>query len=491
MVPIAIDAQALLRSTYSILPEILVVATALFVLFVDLVLPEENKRVLCGVSIVGVALSLFAVFAMGPARISGFSGAVVHDGLGAFFEIVILSACALTLLMATGYSEWEGTHKGEFYSLLLLSTSGMMFMAKGTDLMTVFLGLETLSIPIYVLVGFHRHRMSSIEGALKYFLLGAFASGFLLYGIALIYAVAGTTKLPLLATMLLDARLAANPLFLAGAGLLLVGLAFKVSLVPFHMWTPDAYEGAPTLVTAFMSAAVKAAAFAALIRFLLLTLPGMQPAMGKILWVLAVLTMTVGNLSALRQDNVKRMLAYSSIAHAGYILVGMVSGDVLGGQASLFYLLVYAFMNIGAFGVVMLIAQKEDEGYDIRNFAGIGFRYPALGALLTLFLISLGGIPPTAGFIGKFYLFSAAVKNGYIGLAVIGVLNSAVSIYYYLRLVVYMYMVPAGAEAPAPRPPRIAFSLALCASAAVVIVLGILPGSVLEFAERSVLSLLM
>jgi NADH-quinone oxidoreductase subunit N len=491
MVPIAIDAQALLRSTYSILPEILVVATALFVLFVDLILPEENKRVLCGVSIIGVALSLFAVFAMEPARISGFSGAVVHDGLGAFFEIVILSACALTLLMATGYSEWEGTHKGEFYSLLLLSTSGMMFMAKGTDLMTVFLGLETLSIPIYVLVGFHRHRMSSIEGALKYFLLGAFASGFLLYGIALIYAVSGTTKIPQLATMLYDARLAGNPLFLGGAGLLLVGLAFKVSLVPFHMWTPDAYEGAPTLVTAFMSAAVKAAAFAALIRFLLLALPGMQPAMGKVLWILAVLTMTVGNLSALQQDNVKRMLAYSSIAHAGYVLVGMVSGDVLGGQASLFYLLVYAFMNIGAFGVVMLIAQKEDEGYDIRNFAGIGFRYPALGALLTLFLVSLGGIPPTAGFIGKFYLFSAAVKNGYIWLAVIGVLNSAVSIYYYLRLVVYMYMIPASADAPAPRPPRIAFSLALCASAAVVLVLGVLPRSVLEFAERSVLSLLM
>jgi NADH-quinone oxidoreductase subunit N len=333
--------------------------------------------------------------------------------------------------------------------------------------------------------------MSSIEGALKYFLLGAFASGFLLYGIALIYAVAGTTKLPLLATMLLDARLASNPLFLAGAGLLLVGLAFKVSLVPFHMWTPDAYQGAPTLVTAFMSAAVKAAAFAALIRFLLLALPGMQPAMGKVLWILAVLTMTVGNLSALQQDNVKRMLAYSSIAHAGYVLVGMVSGDVLGGQASLFYLLVYAFMNIGAFGVVMLIAQKEDEGYDIRNFAGIGFRYPALGALLTLFLVSLGGIPPTAGFIGKFYLFSAAVKNGYIWLAVIGVLNSAVSIYYYLRLVVYMYMIPAIADAPAPRQPRIAFSLALCASAAVVLVLGVLPRSVLEFAERSVLSLLM
>jgi NADH-quinone oxidoreductase subunit N len=491
MPPIAIDAQALLTGLYSILPEIIVVATALFVLFFDLVLPEENKRVLCGVSLVGIALSLFAVFAMGPGKIGGFSGAVVHDGLGAFFEIVILSACALTLLMATGYSEWEGTHKGEFYSLLLLSTSGMMFMAKGTDLMTIFLGLETLSIPIYVLVGFHRHRMSSIEGALKYFLLGAFASGFLLYGIALMYAATGTTKLPALASMLYDARLAANPLFLAGIGLLLVGFAFKVSLVPFHMWTPDAYEGAPTVITAFMSAAVKAAAFAALIRVLLLTFGGLQPVMWKVLWALSVLTMTVGNLSALLQDNVKRMLAYSSIAHAGYILVGLVSGDVLGSQASLFYLLVYAFMNIGAFGVVMLIARKEDEGYDIKNLSGIGFKYPALAGLLTLFLVSLGGIPPTAGFVGKFYLFSAAIKNGYIGLAVIGVLNSAASIYYYLRLVVYMYMVPAEGEVPVPRPPRIAFSLALFAAAAVVLVLGIVPRSALEFAERSVLSLLM
>jgi NADH-quinone oxidoreductase subunit N len=280
-------------------------------------------------------------------------------------------------------------------------------------------------------------------------------------------------------------------MFLAGVGLLLVGFAFKVSLVPFHMWTPDAYEGAPTLVTAFMSAAVKAAAFAALIRVAMLTFGGLQPVMGNVLWVLAVLTMTVGNLSALLQDNVKRMLAYSSIAHAGYILVGLVSGDVLGGQASLFYLLVYAFMNIGAFGVVMLIARKEDEGYDIKNLAGIGFKYPALAGLLTLFLVSLGGIPPTAGFVGKFYLFSAAVKNGYIGLAVIGVLNSAVSIYYYLRLAVYMYMIPAEGDVPAPRPPRIAFSLALCASAAVVLVLGIVPRSALDFAEHSVLSLLM
>jgi NADH-quinone oxidoreductase subunit N len=491
MAPLTVDVAALLTSVTSILPEIVVVATALFVLLLDLALPEERKHLLCGAGIAGIGVALFSVYVLGPGRIEGFSGMIVHDGMGAFFDVVILAACALTLMMATGYSEWEGTHKGEFYGLLLLSTSGMMFMAKGTDLMTVFLGLETLSIPIYVLVGFHRNRMSSIEGALKYFLLGAFASGFLLYGIALIYAATGTTKIPVLATMLYDARIPASPLFLVGTGLLLVGFAFKVSLVPFHMWTPDAYEGAPTVITAFMSAAVKAAAFAALIRVLLVALPGMQPVLWKVLWGLAVLTMTVGNLSALVQDNVKRLLAYSSIAHAGYVLVGLVSGDVFGGQASLFYLLVYAFMNMGAFGVVILIARKEDEGYDIAHLRGIGFRYPALGALLTLFLVSLGGIPPTAGFVGKFYLFSAAVKNGYIWLAVIGVLNSAASIYYYLRLVVAMYMVPAEGPVPVPRPPRILFSMALCASAAVVLVLGVLPRSVLEIAERSVLSMLM
>jgi NADH-quinone oxidoreductase subunit N len=491
MGPIAIDIPALVTSLYSILPEILVVATAIFLLLLDLVIPEENKRVLCGSGLVGIGIALFSVYALGQGKIEGFSGMIVHDGAGAFFDVVILSACALTLLMASGYSEWEGTHKGEFYSLILLSTSGMMFMAKGTDLMTVFLGLETLSIPIYVLVGFHRNRMSSIEGALKYFLLGAFASGFLLYGIALLYAATGTTKIPILATMLYDPRILASPLFLIGTGLLLTGFGFKVSLVPFHMWTPDAYEGAPTVVTAFMAAAVKAAAFAALIRVLLVALPGVQPSLWKVLWGLAVLTMTVGNLSALVQDNVKRLLAYSSIAHAGYVLVGLVSGDVLGGQASLFYLLVYAFMNMGAFGVVILIARKEDDGYDISHLKGIGFKYPVLGALLTLFLVSLGGIPPTAGFVGKFYLFSAAVKNGYIWLAVIGVLNSAASVYYYLRLVVYMYMVPADGEVSVPRPPRFLFSLALSASAAAVVVLGIVPRSVLEIAERSILSMLM
>ncbi len=491
MAPIVIDIPALIRSLYSILPELVVIATAIAVLLADLFLPEGRKKILCGVGIAGVAAAVAAALWLGPGKIEGFSGMIVHDGMGLFSTLTILVVVLLTLLMAVGYSEWEETQKGEFYALLLLSAVGMLIMAKGTDLMTVFLGLETMSIPVYCLVGFHRNRMTSLEGALKYFLLGAFASGFLLYGMALIYFVTGTTKIVPIAAMARDLRLLGNPVFLAGTGLLLVGFGFKVSLVPFHMWTPDAYEGAPTLVTAYMGAAVKAAAFAALIRVALLTFPAMGPAMTGVLWVLAALTMTVGNLSALLQDNVKRMLAYSSIAHAGYILVGLVAGDVAGGQASLFYLLVYAFMNLGAFGVIMLVAQREDDGYDIRHLAGIGFRYPVLGALLSLFLVSLAGIPPTAGFIGKFYLFSAAVKNGHAGLAVLGVLNSAVSVYYYLRPVVWMYMTPAEGEIPVPRPPRMAFSLALCASAAAILVLGIVPRSVLDFAERSILSLLM
>jgi hypothetical protein len=330
MAPIPIDIPALVRSLCSILPELIVIAAAIAVLLADLFLPEGRKRILCGIGIAGVAAAIGAALWLGPGKIEGFSGMIAHDGMGLFATLTILGVVLLTLLMATGYAEWEGTQKGEFYALLLLSTAGMLIMAKGTDLMTVFLGLETMSIPIYCLVGFHRNRMTSLEGALKYFLLGAFASGFLLYGIALMYFVTGTTQIAPLAAMARDLRLSGNPVFLAGMGLLLVGFGFKVSLAPFHMWTPDAYEGAPTLVTAFMGAAVKAAAFAALIRVALLAFPAISPAVTDILWVLAVLTMTVGNLSALLQDNVKRMLAYSSIAHAGYILVGLVAGGVAG-----------------------------------------------------------------------------------------------------------------------------------------------------------------
>lgn len=480
------------QSLNIVLPEIVVIGTALAVLLVDLVLPEDNKRPLAYLGTAGTLLALAVTVIGGYGyREWGFSGMVANDGLAWFTNVSILCATALVLLMSTGYGDWEGTQKGEFHSLVLLSASGMMLMARGTDLMTVFLGLETLSIPIYVLVGFHRGRFTSIEGSLKYFLLGAFGAAFFLYGTALLYAAVGTTKLPTIAMAACDPARAGGPLFLAGIGFLLAGLAFKAALAPFHMWTPDAYEGAPSLVTAFMSAAVKAAAFAVLLRVLFFLLPAMKDTLVPVLWVLTVLTMTVGNLSALLQDNLKRMLAYSSVAHAGYVMVGVLSGDVLGAQAALFYLLVYAFMNIGIFGVLMIVANREDDGYDIESVAGIGFRYPVLGALATLFLVSLAGIPPTAGFIGKFYLFSAAVKNGYYWLAILGVLNSAASIYYYLRVVVYMYFRPAPEAPAAARPPRMAYSVALCTAAAVILVLGVLPRELLAAAERSVLSLLM
>jgi NADH-quinone oxidoreductase subunit N len=470
----------------------ILVAAAVAVLFADLFLEEGRKRILCDIAITGAVAALLAVLGLGPVRIEGFSGMIVHDALGIFSSITVLSVALLALLMSIGYFEWEDTRKGEFYALLLLSVAGMLVLAKGTDLMTVFLGLETMSIPVYCLAGFHRHRMTSVEGALKYFLLGAsFASAFLLYGMALIYASTGATKIAVIAAMAADLPLATDPVFFSGVGLLLVGFGFKVSLVPFHMWTPDAYEGAPTIVTAFMGAAVKAAGFAALVRVALLVFPPLLPWMSDILWVLSVLTMTVGNLSALFQDNMKRMLAWSSIAHAGSIRGGLTAGNGAGAQAAVCYLPVYALMNLGAFGVLMLAAPREDDGYDIRDLAGMGLRHPLLGALLSLFLVSLAGIPPTSGFIGKFPLFGAAVKGGHVPLAVLGVLNSVVSVYYYLRPVVHMYMTQAPGDRPAPRPFRTSFYLALFLTAASVLVLGVAPGFFLALAEWSVMSLLM
>ncbi|MDH3258530.1 MAG: NADH-quinone oxidoreductase subunit N [Deltaproteobacteria bacterium] len=486
-----IDNQAIYMSLKAILPETVLVIFAITVLIYDLFLPDEHKGVNAGICVVGVIAALLSVKMVGTGKIQAFSGMIEMDAFGAFFTIIILLTLLLTLMMSRSYNEWEGIQRGEYYFLLLFSSVGMIVMAKATDLMTVFLGLEILSIPIYVLVGFDRKRMSAIEGALKYFLLGAFATGFLLYGMALIYASTGHTNLYEIKEFIAGGKAATNTMFLAGTALLLVGFGFKVSLVPFHMWTPDAYQGAPTTITAFMSAGPKAAAFAAVIKVLFITLPELYPYIWKGLWVVAVLTMTVGNVTALVQDNVKRMLAYSSIAHAGYVLVGIVSGDNLGAQAAIFYLLIYAFMNIGAFAVAMVISQREDEGYDIGHYRGVGIRYPVLGALMTLFLLSLGGIPPTAGFVGKFYLFSAAVKSGYIWLAVIGVLNSAVSIYYYLRIVVYMYMLKPEVEEIPVRPVGMAISLALVIAAIGVVNFGLFPKLLLDFAEASVLSIIL
>ncbi|HTU01429.1 MAG TPA: NADH-quinone oxidoreductase subunit N, partial [Candidatus Sulfotelmatobacter sp.] len=401
-----------------------------------------------------------------------------------FFNLLFLLVAALALLLSLPAVRRAGMDLGEYCALLLFSTLGMMIMAGGLDLMTIFLGLETLSISLYILVGFLTRDRRSNEAALKYLLLGAFASGFVLYGIALIYGATGTIQLRRVAEILAFGQALHPGLAAIGAGLLIIGLGFKVAVVPFHMWVPDVYEGAPTPVTAFMIAGTKAAAFAAFLRVLLVALPGLRPQWTPILSVLAVLTMCIGNLVAIWQTSLKRMLAYSSIAHAGYILVAVVAGGRAGTGAILFYLAAYAVMNLGAFGVALALAGKEGERTTIEEFAGLGLQRPALGAAMAIFMFSLIGIPPTGGFMGKLYLFSAAIQAGYVGLAVVAVLNSVVSAFYYLRLLVVMYMVPDRDQA-AGLPVSPPLGLAILLAAVGTLVLGLIPSQVLAVAFQA------
>jgi NADH-quinone oxidoreductase subunit N len=382
----------------------------------------------------------------------------------------------------------QGIEVGEYYVLVLFAALGMMLMASALDLLIVFLGLELMSLSLYVLAGFFRTRATGNEAAMKYFLLGAFASGFFLYGIALLYGATRTTNLRGLAAVLASPGAAGEPLVLAGLALLLVGFAFKTSAVPFHQWAPDVYEGAPTAVAALIATGSKAAAIAALLR-VLMAMRGLQPDWTLLFWLVAGLTMTVGNLIALAQRNLKRMLAYSSIAHVGYMLVGITAGPALAGPAVLYYLVVYSFATIGAFGVILLLERDGAEAVDLTWYGGLAARHPVLALVLTVCLLSLIGMPPTAGFVGKFYLFSAAVRGGYIWLALLAVLNSVAAAYYYLRLIVYMYM-----RDPEAEPLRAALTpaagLALAVIVWVTLQLGILPGPVLAAAQRAVAPIL-
>jgi NADH-quinone oxidoreductase subunit N len=388
--------------------------------------------------------------------------------------------------MSISYLDATDIRPGEYYALILFAAVGMVLMAAATDLIVIFLALETMSIAVYVLAGIWRQRLQSNEAALKYFLLGAFASGFFLYGVALVYGATGSVQLGKIA-----AHVSANgssTLLLIGIALLVVGFGFKVAAAPFHVWTPDVYEGAPTTITVFMAVGVKAAAFAAFARVFLHALGAVHGEWHWILWGLAVLTMTVGNITALVQNNIKRMLAYSSIAHAGYLLVAMVAGKDLGGAALLYYLAAYALMNFGAFAVVIAVGRQGEPNEDFTDYAGLGFRYPALSMAMTIFMLSLTGVPPLVGFTGKFYIFSAAVKAGYVWLAVIGVLNSVISVYYYVRVVVTMYMQEGtkDIEALSARP---ALAAAILIAAIGTVVLGVFPSASISLARGSFLSL--
>jgi len=414
---------------------------------------------------------------------AGFAGSVVLDNFATFFSLICLLAAGLTILMSDDYLKREGYPVGEYYPLILFTTAGAMWMASGTDLMTIFLGLEVLSVSLYVLAGFFRGQTKSNEAGLKYFFLGAFSTGFMLYGVALLYGVTGTTKLDGIAAFVRSTDgVSTDLMFIAGGLLLLTGFLFKIAAAPFHMWTPDVYEGAPTPITAFMSAGAKAAAIAAFMRVTFVALEDVQDDLTALFWVLAVLTMTVGNFIALNQTNVKRMLAYSSISHAGYAMVGLVAWSDIGFSGILFYMLVYTFMNMGAFAVLVLVGKQGEENLTVDGLSGMGYKKPFLGIALCIFLFSLMGLPPTAGFTGKFYIFAAAVDSGYIWLAVIGVLNSAVSLYYYLRVMVHMYFKdPQEDFSWVSINPATAISIII--SIAGVLWLGILPGPVMELAK--------
>jgi NADH-quinone oxidoreductase subunit N len=471
----------------ALLPVLIVLAAAAVVLVLDVLPPRDSKSHLGGVALAGVIAALLSIVVRWGAETRAFRDMVLLDGYAMFFDLIICYAAALIVMLSMDYLGRTGSESGEYYALVLFSTAGMMLMASAGDLVVVFLSLELMSLSLYVLAGLFKTRLTSGEASMKYFLLGAFASSFLLYGIALLYGATGTTNLDRIAAAV--ATRGAEPMILIGLGLMLVGFGFKISSVPFHMWAPDVYEGAPTSITALIATGSKAAAFAALIRVLTVALRSAEPDWSALLWALAALTMTVGNVVALAQSNLKRMLAYSSIAHVGYMLMGLVAGGAAGAGAILFYLLAYTFTTIGAFGAIGLCARAGEEAVEVGDYSGLARRHPVLALALTLFLLSLIGIPPLAGFVAKFYLFGSAVRAGYVWLTVLAVLNTAIAAYYYLRVIVYMYMREPDGEGVAVTS-SLAGGLALTLAIVGIVVLGLIPAPFADLAQAAVAPLL-
>jgi NADH-quinone oxidoreductase subunit N len=469
--------EALQLNSAVLWPAFSIVGFALIIMLVDMFTNDSksaSKGVIPWVALVGVVVSVLLIWQLWEQPAQTFQGMATSDHFALGLDLIVLTATALGIILSVNYIPQITRQVGEYYTLLLLAASGMMLMGTATDLIVVFLALEIFSLALYILSGLHRSNPRSTEASLKYFLLGAFASGFFAYGAALIYGAAGSTQYSIIANTLASG--AGNPTLLyPGIALLVAGFAFKVSLVPFHMWTPDVYQGAPTPVTAFMSVGTKAAGFAAFIRVLLEAVPTEQPTWGWALAILAVLTMTLGNLAALRQTSLKRMLAYSSIAHAGYILVGLAPGTSEGADAALFYLFTYAFMNIGAFAVIVALEKAQADDALQNRAAGIADRWPLLALAMAIFMFSLSGIPPLAGFFGKFFVFKAAVDGGWTWLAVVGMLNSAISLYYYLRVTVAMYFEPSTEESAERREAAI-LRVGVVLAAIFTILIGIYPG---------------
>jgi NADH-quinone oxidoreductase subunit N len=486
-----LDYSVLWHYAIALLPELVLGGAAMVILLLDVFQKGDrggpSSPLIGWLTLGAIALTALANGYLLRVTEPSSAGMMAIDSFRVFVNFIFLLAAALFVLIASRYLEEEQLRLGELYVLILLATVGMMVFAGSRDLMVIFLGLEMTSVPIYVLTGVKRRDRRSAEGALKYFLLGAFSSAFFLFGVALVYGGTGSTNLPQVAATVGVDGVAANAFVLVGLALLIVGFGFKIAAVPFHMWTPDAYEGAPAPITGFMAAAVKAAAFAAFLRVFLSAFAGLYDVWNDIVFWLAVLTMITANLVALVQNNVKRMLAYSSIAHAGYLLVALAAANQLGAAAFLFYLVVYTIMTLGSFAVVLAVGRAGEERLDIESYSGLAWEKPLVGVTMTIFLLSLAGFPFTGGFIGKVFILRAALEKGLIVLAVILVLSSLVSYWYYLRIAWFMWFRETGGRAQAPPPLELAGSVktALIVAAAGVILLGILPGGLLEAAEKS------
>ena len=472
-------------SLNAIVPMACVTAAGIAAMVAESFRDPGERMPIAGLGVVGLLGAAFATVLLWNHNASSF-GVVAADNFGLFVTGTLIVVGLLSLAISGPTIERERLPGGEYYALMLFATAGMMLMATATDLLVIFLALEVMSLAVYVLTGIRRDSPASTEAAFKYFLLGAFASAFFLYGIAFTYGLTGSTRLDRIGSLVAAQAMAPTPMTFLALGLIITGFAFKVAAVPFHMWTPDAYEGAPPAVTAFMSTGVKAAAFAAFVRVFLSAFEPLRPEYwAAVIGVLAAATMIVGTVGGVLQSNVKRMLAYSSIGHGGYLLVALVAGNDFGKGAVLFYLLTYAITNIGAFGVIALLDNGDRPNDQVKDYAGLWNERPGLAALMTIFLLSLGGFPPMAGFIAKWYVFSAAVKAGYTGLAIIGVLTSVISVFFYLRIVVMMFMTPTDTPARFPAVPKVA-GAALVVSAILVFYLGILPTRVLEWAAASI-----
>jgi len=479
----------MLKDIILIIPILIVVLSACAVLLAESFRRPGERMPVGWLGVIGLVGAIKSSFSLWGRNQTSF-GVIVVDDYTIFFNITICAIGLLTILISTGTAERDQLPTGEYYALMLFSISGMMLMGATLDLLVVFLALEIMSLAVYVMTGLKRSNEQSAEAAFKYFVLGAFSSAFFLYGIAFAYAVTGSTRLDELGIRLASAAQTPTIIIAMSTMLLLVGFAFKVSAAPFHMWTPDAYQGAPTLVTGFMSTGVKAAAFAGFVRVFL---TAFDPMTQRVNWIpvvsaIAGLTMILGTVVGVAQSSVKRMLAYSSIAHAGYLLVGLVAVSDAGKAAILFYLVAYAVTNLGAFAVLAALSTPDRPHDDIRDFAGLWKERPGMAALLTVFLLSLGGFPPTVGFVAKWYIFNAAVQAHLISLAILGVLTSVISVFFYLRIVVQMYMSDEHAPGHRPIAPKVAMAGMLVALVA-VFYLGVLPGRLLAIAAKSVSSI--